>query len=136
MNDSKAYRLSVCLFLVGALAFLFQILVSHMVHAQSTCTAPTSNNQYWAPGTTITVFIDPNLSQQEQAGVNAAVTDWNGQSALTGNGITMTTTSTDPGPKRGKYSAGCERSSRESDQPSTYQHQYRHPKWCIDRTDV
>jgi hypothetical protein len=69
-----------------------------MVHAQSTCTAPASNNQYWAPGTTISVFIDPNLSQQEQAGVNAAVADWNGQTALTGNGITMTTTSTDPGP--------------------------------------
>ncbi len=30
--------------------------------------------------------------------MNAAVADWNGQSALTGNSITMTTTSTDPGP--------------------------------------
>jgi len=86
-----------CLCLVGALAFLLQIVFSHMVHAQSTCTAPTSNSQYWSPGTTITVYIDPTLSQQEQNGVNAAVTDWNGQSALTGNGITMTTTSTDPG---------------------------------------
>src|ERR1041385_7975487 len=98
MKSSRAYRLSVCLCLVAGIVFVLQTVFSHMVHAQSSCTAPSSNNQYWAPGTTITVFIDPSLSQQEQAGVNAAVADWNGQSALTSSSITMTTTSTDPGP--------------------------------------
>jgi hypothetical protein len=97
MYATKAFCLSVYLCL---LVFLVAVLGanSHLVHAQSTCTAPTSNNQYWSAGTTISVYIDPSLSQQEQAGVNAAVTDWNSQTALTANGINMTTTSTDPGP--------------------------------------
>ncbi len=97
MRDTKAFRLSVCLCLLLSLVIVLE-KDTFLVHAQSSCTAPTSDNQYWSAGTTINVYIDPSLSQQEQAGVNAAITDWNGQSALTANGITMTTTSTDPGP--------------------------------------
>src|SRR5579864_159416 len=65
--------------------------------AQTGCTAPSSNNQYWAPGTSISVYIDPSLSAQEQAAAQQAVSDWGGQTALTGNNITLTTTNTDPG---------------------------------------
>jgi hypothetical protein len=98
MYYSKVSRFSMCLCLVGVLAFFLQIVVSRMANAQAGCIAPSSNNQYWAPNTPITVFIDPNLSQQEQAGVNAAVADWKKQNALSGNNIILTPTATDPGP--------------------------------------
>jgi hypothetical protein len=75
---------------------MLALTFGHSVFA-GTCTAPTSSNQYWAPGTQITVFVDPSLSQQVQDGINAAVADWNAQSALTDSNIKMTTTSTDPG---------------------------------------
>jgi hypothetical protein len=96
MKNPKKRRLRVSLFVISFAAML-AIKLSYSVFA-ATCTPPTSNNQWWAPGTTITVYIDPSLSSGVQAGVQAAVADWNAQSALTGNNIQMTTTSTAPAP--------------------------------------
>jgi hypothetical protein len=96
MKNSKKRRLRVSLCVISFAAML-AIKLSYSVFA-ATCTAPTSNKQWWAAGTSITVYIDPSLSSDVQAGVQAAVADWNAQSALTGNNIRMTTTSTAPAP--------------------------------------
>jgi len=86
-------RVSGAFLLAASLLFLIRFSGK----AQTGCTAPSSNNQYWAPGSSISVYIDPSLSAQEQAAAQQAVTDWGGQTALTGNNITLTTTNTDPG---------------------------------------
>src|SRR4029077_7612418 len=96
MHNTKTSRLSVCFFMM-VLVSMVAMELGPVAHAQTSCTAPPSLNQYWAPNTTITVYIDPSLSQQVQQGVQEAITDWSSQTALTGNNIQLKTTATDPG---------------------------------------
>jgi hypothetical protein len=97
MHDTKASRLRVSIFMVFLFATMLAVEPGSVANAQTGCSSPPSNNQYWAPGTPITVYIDPSLPQQVKDGINAAIADWSTQSALTGNNIQMTTTSKDPG---------------------------------------
>lgn len=76
---------------------------SQVVKAQtgcSTATTPTSNNQYWKSGTTISVYIDPNLPSAVQTQIQQAVSDFATQAGLSSDGLTLTALSAgtaDPG---------------------------------------
>jgi hypothetical protein len=71
---------------------LYFMLPHGIVSAQSGCTPPPTNGQWWAPNTEITVWVDPSFQQQanftESTSVNAALGDWFRESSLQNNHIT------------------------------------------------
>lgn len=97
MRRVEARRLIVFALALGVLGLIMRAEFSRTLHAAGTCAPPTTGSQYWAPNTKITVYIDPSFSASQIASINSALSDWFGQSGLTSNNITMTTTATDPG---------------------------------------
>jgi hypothetical protein len=79
--------------------------LGNSVCAQSGCSNPPSNGQWWAPHTQITVWISPSFGQQpyfvESNKIASAVTAWSNQPALANNNITFVVanpSTPDPGP--------------------------------------
>jgi hypothetical protein len=93
----KPHRLILFGLALAALSLIMRGELNRVTHAANACTPPTTNGQYWAPNTKITVYIDPSFSAPQIASIKSSLSDWSGQSALTSNNITMTTTATDPG---------------------------------------
>lgn len=80
---------------------VFCILSGSAYASCSNCTPPRSMQQWWSPGTTIGVYIDPSFVQQtgfsEITVIQNAVGEWFGQSGLTDNGVGYTLLNSDPG---------------------------------------
>lgn len=78
------------LFLVCALVWVLSPFgLNKSVRAQQPCSTPPSNNQWWAPNTQITVWIDPSFMQQasfhEKQSIQYAFGEWAGELALANN---------------------------------------------------
>src|ERR1043165_5095946 len=78
-----------CHTFVGALiAASVVVLLAVVSVAKGQC--PNAGERAWPRGTQVTVFIDPNMSQDEQAGIRAAMDLWNRENQSNGSGVTFT----------------------------------------------
>jgi hypothetical protein len=77
---------------------LWLSLACFSVRAQScSSSTPTSTGQFWPGGTSISIYIDPGFSGAEQTAIQQAVTNWFAQGGVSGNSITFSYVSSDPG---------------------------------------